>query len=164
MIIGSISILFYCENEKELFKHEYSSLEMFRKLVLEESIKGFPLRTKTIVDSVFYKTKYEILDTLSEENPRLMYIRLNPELPKYIARALIEKYSVNYMTIGEFFLARPDLLKELQSDTLILSFPKHLPDQMILGYSKYLSEKSGMFLGGSVWIFKYGFLYESGII
>ena len=106
---------------------------------------------------LYFNTIYDIPDTLTSRDYRWRYLKDNPSLRKYIVKAIMENKTVNLMTIYEFYLSQPDLLEK----TKIVS---SAPDEIIIGYKEYLNRDGTKITGGQVWIFKHGFLWESGVI
>jgi hypothetical protein len=104
------------------------------------------------------KIKYEVPDTLDEEDLRYKYIRDNPKLPDYIKKALIERHPVFLMTVGELFLALPEL-----AEKAIIVQPKWRPNMIEVGYQEYLMERNRFIANGPIYWFKNGFLVEHGM-
>jgi len=153
LAIGLLS----CKSEKSMNGHRFRSLEVHRQIAIKEKLEeaGYPDYYKKL----FYKTKYTIPDSITGSDFLIGYINENLDLPDFIAEALIEGEVVEMMTIGEFYLAKPDLLKE----TMIVSSVSD-PHILIIGYKEYFNSERNAILGGSVWMFKNGFFWESGQI
>ncbi len=133
-----------------------STIEMYRKLVLEEW-ENSDVYMEGFEDS--FDIHYAIPDTVDEQDPRIKYIRRNKLLPDYIVKALIEKRWIITMTIGEYFLAFPE-----EEGTSKIAISKYIPGWIEVGSPSNYDKQSGMIRGGMVVMFRYGFLWNIGTI
>ncbi|NOX90179.1 MAG: hypothetical protein GXO77_14260 [Calditrichaeota bacterium] len=156
-------ILFSCKENDKRHLHEFYGLEIQRKLFLNEYKSQIPFDHK-FLDSIYFDLEYNIPDTFSTKDPVIKYIKKNPDLPKFIIRALVEKNVVEFMTMGEMFLARPDILNQIYNQELVIAFPKGAPNQIWIGKPEYFLESQGVFTAGEVYIFENGFLKFLGVI
>lgn len=152
-----------CKETEKRQLNEFSGLEIQRKLFLNEYKYNFFSNHK-FLDSIYFNLEYNIPDTFSAENPVIKYIKKNPDLPKFIIRALVEKKVVEFMTMGEMFLARPDILTQIYNQELIIAFPKSWPNRIYIGQPEYFMKSKGVFTAGRVYVFENGFLKFIGVI
>lgn len=154
-----ISIVFLsCSLDAEKFKEDYSGLEIHRALALEEWLNENEQKDSSKLRDDF-SLIFTIPDSINRNDNCIKYINKNKKIPDYIVKALIESYSCPMMTVGEFFIANQDIKDSLK----IITYDKS-PEYIYIGYDKYYNSRFRFFTGSGLWIFKYGFLWESATI
>ncbi len=161
ILILSTVLFINCNNDNEKYEGRYAGLEYHRQLAFEEYRAQ---ANSHWIDSVYYSMKYRIPDTISQSDPRMKYVKENTNIPQYIIRAIFERQHVPLLTINEWFLSRPDMLRDLKAGIITIIVPSRFDDKIYMGYTRYYNKRINFFTGGSLWVFKYGFLWEAGTI
>lgn len=108
ILFATLFLLFSaCRREKPAVYGEYQYLESLRERIIHMSYIATTdrewFRTWT------YDVKYTIPDSIIISSAKQEYFKKNKNLPDFIKKAIVEQYEAMFMTIGEFFLAKPEL-------------------------------------------------------
>ena len=152
ILLCLLSFLFFlnCVKKKNNFRETHR--EIAKKEIISEI--GNNKRIEKITNSEF-----SISDTSEIDKDILAYINNNPGLPGFIKRALVHRYPVNLMSIEEFLLINDNLINDY-----VIIINKNEPDIFTIGPRECYSIKTNYFKCGTIWQFKYGFLWSWGEI
>ncbi len=137
--------------------HDYYSTEEYRKVAIDEKMResGEPQYFKDL----FTMTKYEVPDSIPESDPRIKYFKKHKNLPPFIKQAICNNEVIEMMTIGEFFLSRPDLI----GHSIILADVSN-PQILQIGLFRYYNKDHNNIQGGPCWAFRNGFFWYGGVV
>ena len=133
---------------------DFYNLEQFRNMMKTELLQLADNGTRNLFLSEL-RQKYTQPDSIASNDPRLQYFYRNKYLPDYIKNAIIQGKTVFLMTIGEFYLAHP----ELRDSTKIYNSSRS-PEMLTIGSKGSLVGKDIVY--GKIWEFRFGFLFIMG--
>ena len=159
-LIYSFSIIVFschCNNKNVVKFDDYTTMEYFRSYLINQIMNKN--KDTNFFKKMFLELKYEIPEMSNIPENKLKYMNENPSLPSFIKKAIIEDFSIEFMTLGEFYLANSSKI-----DSLIVCPSTFHLNEVVVGYQKYYDSNKHRITAGPVWLFKNGYLLESGVI
>lgn len=154
--VFSLTFLFFqCGSSIHNYKlGDFYNLEQFRNMMKTEMLQLSDSETKKYLNNVF-KQKYVKPDSIGSDDPRIQYFYRNKYVPDYIKNALVTGKSTLLMTIGEFYLAHPELRDSTKIYNSFLA-----PEMLTIGFKGSSVGKHIVY--GKIWEFRFGFLIAMG--